>query len=61
MQSHRKLQAAMRKFVDAVIYPDAQLREEDGKRPSLEVIAKMAYACVRHSAYIALFNSCLER
>jgi hypothetical protein len=33
----------MRKFHDQVIYPDAQAREEDGKRPSLEVIQKMAY------------------
>jgi len=33
----------MRKFHDEVIYPDAQAREEDGKRPSLEVIHKMAY------------------
>jgi hypothetical protein len=33
----------MRKFHDEVIYPDAQAREEDGKRPSLEVIQKMAY------------------
>jgi len=33
----------MRKFHDEVVYPDAQAREEDGKRPSLEVIQKMAY------------------
>ena len=33
----------MRKFHDEIIYPDAQAREEDGKRPSLEVIHKMAY------------------
>ena len=42
-QSHRRLQQAMRKFHDEVVYPDAQAREEDGKRPSLEVIQKMAY------------------
>jgi hypothetical protein len=42
-QSHRRLQQAMRKFHDEVIYPDAQAREEDGKRPSSEVIRKMAY------------------
>jgi alkylation response protein AidB-like acyl-CoA dehydrogenase len=41
-ESHRKLQQAVRKFHDEVIYPDAQAREEDGKRPSLEVIHKMA-------------------
>ncbi|KAF8273260.1 acyl-CoA dehydrogenase NM domain-like protein [Lactarius quietus] len=40
-ESHRKLQQAVRKFHDEVIYPDAQAREEDGKRPSLEVIQKM--------------------
>jgi len=32
----------VRKFHDEVIYPDAQAREEDGKRPSLDVIHKMA-------------------
>ncbi|EIM91103.1 acyl-CoA dehydrogenase NM domain-like protein [Stereum hirsutum FP-91666 SS1] len=41
-ESHKKLQVAMRQLVDDVIYPDAQAREEDGKRPSLEVIKKMA-------------------
>ncbi|TCD69249.1 hypothetical protein EIP91_008352 [Steccherinum ochraceum] len=41
-ESHRKLQAAVRKFVDEVIYPDAQAREEDGKRPSQSVFDKMA-------------------
>ncbi|KAI0064741.1 acyl-CoA dehydrogenase NM domain-like protein [Artomyces pyxidatus] len=40
--SHKRLQKAIREFVDEVIYPDAQLREEDGKRPSLDVIHKMA-------------------
>ncbi|KAH9964363.1 peroxisomal acyl-CoA-dehydrogenase [Lactifluus volemus] len=40
-ESHRRLQKAFRGFVDDVIYPDAQAREEDGKRPSLEVIHKM--------------------
>lgn len=43
IQSHRRLQQAMRQLVDDVIYPDAQAREEDGKRPSLDVIHKMAY------------------
>ncbi|ETW83102.1 hypothetical protein HETIRDRAFT_433781 [Heterobasidion irregulare TC 32-1] len=41
-ESHRRLQQAMRQLVDDVIYPDAQAREEDGKRPSLDVIHKMA-------------------
>lgn len=42
-QSHRKFQKAMRQFVDDIIYPDAQAREEDGKRVSQEVIDKMTF------------------
>jgi hypothetical protein len=34
----------MRKFVDEVITPDANAREEDGKRVTQEVFDKMAYA-----------------
>ncbi|EPQ54036.1 acyl-CoA dehydrogenase NM domain-like protein [Gloeophyllum trabeum ATCC 11539] len=41
-ESHRRLQKAIRLFVDEWIYPDAQLREEDNKRPSQEVIDEMA-------------------
>ncbi|KZT07676.1 acyl-CoA dehydrogenase NM domain-like protein [Laetiporus sulphureus 93-53] len=41
-ESHRRLQDAMRKFVDEVVYPDAIAREEDGKRPSVSVVKKMA-------------------
>ncbi|KAF8486055.1 peroxisomal acyl-CoA-dehydrogenase [Russula ochroleuca] len=41
-ESHRRLQQAVRKFHHEVIFPDAQAREEDGKRPSSEVIQKMA-------------------
>ncbi|KAH9010670.1 acyl-CoA dehydrogenase NM domain-like protein [Lactarius pseudohatsudake] len=41
-ESHRKLQQAVRQFHDEVIYSDALAREEDGKRPSLDVIQKMA-------------------
>ncbi|KAF8575233.1 acyl-CoA dehydrogenase NM domain-like protein [Ramaria rubella] len=41
-ESHRKLQTVMRKFVDEIIYPDAQAREEDGKRPSQSVLDAMA-------------------
>ena len=33
----------MRQFVDEIVYPDAQAREEDGKYPSKEVFEKMAY------------------
>ncbi|GAA5861266.1 hypothetical protein JCM8547_008538 [Rhodosporidiobolus lusitaniae] len=39
--SHRALQAAMRKFVDEEVRPDAQLHEKDGKRPTVELIQKM--------------------
>jgi hypothetical protein len=45
--SHRKLQEAMRKFVDEIIYPDAQQHEEDGKRPNQEVFDKMQYVFFR--------------
>ncbi|KAI5120210.1 hypothetical protein M0805_006316 [Coniferiporia weirii] len=41
-ESHRKVQKAMRIFVDEILYPDAQAREADGKRPSQSVIDKMA-------------------
>ncbi|ETW83018.1 hypothetical protein HETIRDRAFT_474137 [Heterobasidion irregulare TC 32-1] len=41
-ENHRKFQQEVRKFVDEVIYPDAQAREEDGKRASQEVFDKMA-------------------
>ncbi len=33
---------AMRKFVDEIIYPDAQLCEENGKKASKEVMEAMA-------------------
>jgi len=33
----------MRKFVDEIIYPDAQAREEDGKRPSQSVLDAMTW------------------
>ncbi|ORY33723.1 acyl-CoA dehydrogenase/oxidase [Naematelia encephala] len=41
-ESHRALQKVMRKFVDEVIYPDAQICEENGKRASKEVLQAMA-------------------
>ncbi|KAH9856469.1 acyl-CoA dehydrogenase [Lenzites betulinus] len=41
-ESHRRLQAAMRKFVDEVVYPEAQVFETEGKRPSQDVIDQMA-------------------
>ena len=42
-QSHKKLHKAVREFVDNIVYPDAQERELDGKRPSQSVLDKMAY------------------
>ncbi|OWT42149.1 acyl-CoA dehydrogenase [Cryptococcus neoformans] len=41
-ESHRKLQQVMRKFVEEVIRPDAQLCEENGKRASKAVLEAMA-------------------
>ncbi|KAI6008105.1 acyl-CoA dehydrogenase/oxidase [Pisolithus orientalis] len=40
--NHRQFQKAVRLFIDEVVYPDAQAREEDGKRPSQVVFDKMA-------------------
>ncbi|GAA6034796.1 hypothetical protein JCM8097_009303 [Rhodosporidiobolus ruineniae] len=40
-ESHRSLQAVMRKFCDEEVKPDAQLHERDGKRPTPELIQKM--------------------
>jgi hypothetical protein len=40
--THRALQKVMRKFVDEVVYPDAQACEESGKRASKEVMGAMA-------------------
>jgi hypothetical protein len=42
VQHHRRFHAAFRKFVDEVVYPDAQLHEEDGKKPSPHVFDAMA-------------------
>ncbi|KAG6831802.1 hypothetical protein H0H92_007479 [Tricholoma furcatifolium] len=42
-QNHRKFQKEIRAFFDTVVYPDALAREADGKRPSQDVIDKMAY------------------
>ncbi|KAJ7593030.1 peroxisomal acyl-CoA-dehydrogenase [Mycena floridula] len=41
-ENHRQFSKEMRKFFDEYVYPDAQAREEDGKRPSQSVIDKMA-------------------
>ncbi|KAJ7170602.1 peroxisomal acyl-CoA-dehydrogenase [Mycena crocata] len=40
-ENHRKFQAAVRKFVDEFIYPEAQIKEEDGTRVSQELVDKM--------------------
>ncbi|KAI0035417.1 acyl-CoA dehydrogenase NM domain-like protein [Vararia minispora EC-137] len=40
--NHIAFQKAMREFFDTIIYPEAQAREEDGKRVSQEVLDKMA-------------------
>jgi hypothetical protein len=42
LQSHRRFQAAVRTFVQQVVFPDAQAREEDGKPPSQSVLDAMA-------------------
>ncbi|KAJ7650358.1 acyl-CoA dehydrogenase [Roridomyces roridus] len=39
---HRRFQAAFRKLFEEEIYPDAALREDDGKRPSQAVFDAMA-------------------
>ncbi|THV03201.1 acyl-CoA dehydrogenase NM domain-like protein [Dendrothele bispora CBS 962.96] len=41
-ENHRKFQKVMRKFMDENVYPDAQAREEDGKKPDQSVFDKMA-------------------
>ncbi|KAI1797377.1 peroxisomal acyl-CoA-dehydrogenase [Ganoderma leucocontextum] len=41
-ESHRKLHKVVREFVDNFVYPDAQERELDGKRPSQSVLDKMS-------------------
>ncbi|KAJ7227115.1 peroxisomal acyl-CoA-dehydrogenase [Mycena pura] len=41
-ENHRKFQKAMRQFVDENIYPEAQVKEEDGTRVSQELVDKMS-------------------
>ncbi|KAJ7931447.1 acyl-CoA dehydrogenase NM domain-like protein [Mycena leptocephala] len=41
-ENHRKFQVAFRKFVDEFIYPEAQIKEEDGTRISQELVDRMA-------------------
>ncbi|KAJ7127062.1 peroxisomal acyl-CoA-dehydrogenase [Mycena epipterygia] len=40
-ENHRKFQVAVRKFVDEFIYPEAQIKEEDGTKMSQELVDKM--------------------
>ncbi|KAF7312329.1 Acyl-CoA dehydrogenase [Mycena indigotica] len=41
-ENHRQFQKAVRKFVDEDLYPEAQIKEEDGTRVSQEIVDKMA-------------------
>ncbi|KAF7374934.1 Acyl-CoA dehydrogenase [Mycena sanguinolenta] len=41
-EGHRRFQAAIRKFLEEEVMPDAVQREEDGKRPSQSVFDAMA-------------------
>ncbi|KAK7033079.1 cytochrome b5 heme-binding domain-containing protein [Favolaschia claudopus] len=41
-EHHHRLRAVMRKFVDEVVYPDAQKHERDGTPPSQRVFDEMA-------------------
>ncbi|KAL0567393.1 hypothetical protein V5O48_014597 [Marasmius crinis-equi] len=41
-ESHRRLQQAIRKFNQEVVFPDAQAREEDGKRASKHIFEARA-------------------
>ncbi|KAI1140543.1 acyl-CoA dehydrogenase NM domain-like protein [Hypoxylon sp. FL0543] len=46
--SHRRLQKAMRIFVDTYITPEAQAREADGKRISQELVDRMSEKGLLH-------------
>lgn len=41
-KGHRRLQTEFRKFCEEIVGPDAQAREDDGKRPSQNVFDEMA-------------------
>ncbi|KAH8995027.1 peroxisomal acyl-CoA-dehydrogenase [Lactarius akahatsu] len=67
-ENHRVFQKAVRKFFDEVVYPDAQARELDGKRPSQEVFDKMAELNLhamrlgpgKHLKGLSLFNGLVK-
>ncbi|KAK0469827.1 peroxisomal acyl-CoA-dehydrogenase [Desarmillaria tabescens] len=40
-ENHKRFQAAMRQFTDEFVTPDAEIHEEDGKRPSQSLFDKM--------------------
>lgn len=42
LQSHRAFQKAVRTFVDATLYPDAQAVQDKGKKPSQKVFDEIA-------------------
>ncbi|KAJ6513311.1 peroxisomal acyl-CoA-dehydrogenase [Mycena sanguinolenta] len=41
-ENHRKFQVAVRKLVDEHIYPEAQIKEEDGTKVSQELVDRMS-------------------
>ncbi|KAJ6513313.1 acyl-CoA dehydrogenase/oxidase [Mycena sanguinolenta] len=41
-EHHHRFRAAVRKFVEEVVFPDAQMRERDGGRPSQHIFDEMA-------------------
>ncbi|KAH9043419.1 peroxisomal acyl-CoA-dehydrogenase [Lactarius hengduanensis] len=67
-ENHRVFQKAVRKFFDEIVYPDAQARELDGKRPSQEVFDKMAEVNLhamrlgpgKHLKGLSLFNGLVK-
>ena len=52
-ESHRKFQAAMRKFFVEFISPDAEACEQNGKTASRSVLTKMAYVGLQRLSSIS--------
>jgi alkylation response protein AidB-like acyl-CoA dehydrogenase len=67
-ENHRAFQKVARRFFDEVVYPDAQVREGDGKRPSQEILDKMAEVNLhamrlgpgKHLKGLTLFNGLVK-
>ncbi|KAI0300738.1 acyl-CoA dehydrogenase [Russula brevipes] len=67
-ENHKAFQKTVRKFFDEVVYPDAQERELDGKRPSQDVFDKMAEVNLhamrlgpgKHLKGLSLFNGLVK-